>query len=256
LKLLNKDQELKLIRKLPDEVEYMDPIWLIKTGKCKVYGNLESGRLEFACVSNNFKRPNAWIYGLPESKELSEWIKLYDHKIDFIGTVSLKEIMLNKIEHKKSDYIDYHILKDRSNHPESNDSNSPVLLGKEHLHLLNNLDSGGKLFFDAWSNFNDALEESIVYGVIESDKLLSFSLTLAVTNKFMELGVWTKKSHRRKGFSFACSKALIDRIFSERKIPVWGAERGNIASMNLARKLGFQKVYEYYWVTKFTDWSD
>ena len=254
LKLLNKEEESKLIRILPDEVEYMIPIWLMKTGKCKVYRNLDSTELEFACISNNINRPDAWIYGSPESKELAEWFASYNQKIDFIGIVSLKEMMLKQVEHEKSDYIDYHILSEKSNQPEFRDSNAPILLGAEHSQLFQKLDEEGKSFFGEWSNINEALEESIIYGVTDSDKLLSFALTLAVTNEFMELGVWTKESYRRRGFSFACSNALIERIFSESKIPVWGTERGNVASMSLAKKLGFKKVHEYYWVTRFERW--
>lgn len=250
MKLLNKKEESKLIRMLPDEVEYINPIWLMKTGKCKVYGKLESSRLEFACVSNNINRPDAWIYGSPKSKELAQWVVSYNQKIDFIGSVALKEMMRKQVQHKKSDYIDYHILKNKSNLPEIRNRIAPILLGVEHSQLFRTLDEEGKSFFGEWNNIDEALEESIVYGVIESGKILSFSLTLAVTNKFMELGVWTKKSHRKKGFSFACSNTLIERIFSESKIPVWGAERGNVASMSLARKLGFKKVIEYYWVTR------
>ena len=251
MKLLDKKEASKLIRMLPDEVEYISPIWLMRTGKCKVYGNLDSGRLEFACVSNNINRPDAWIYGSPKSKELSEWVASYNQKIDFIGIIALKEMMRKQVEHKNSDYIDYHILKDKSNKQGILDRISPILLGVEHSQLFRTLDEEGKSFFGEWSSIDEALEESIVYGITKSDKLLSFSLTLAVTDKFMELGVWTKKSHRKKGFSYACSNALIERIFSENKIPVWGAMKGNVASMSLARKLGFKKVLECYWVTKF-----
>ncbi len=251
MKLLDKKEESKLIRMLPDEVEYINPIWLMKTDKCKVYGNLESGRLEFACVSNNINRPDAWIYGSPKSKELAEWVASYNQKIDFIGIIALKEMMRKQVEHNNSDYIDYHILMDKSIQPEILDRIAPILLGVEHSQLFRTLDEEGKSFFGEWSNIDKALEESIVYGVSEFGKLLSFSLTLAVTDKFMEIGVWTEKSHRKKGFSYACSNALIERIFSESKIPVWGAMKENVASMSLARKLGFKKVFECYWVTKF-----
>ena len=43
----------------------------------------------------------------------------------------------------------------------------------------------------------------------------------------------------------------LDSVFSENKIPVWGAMKENVASMSLARKLRFKKVLECYWVTKF-----
>ena len=248
MRKFNKREKDKLLRLLPDKVEYLNPIWLLSSGRCTVYGNLNKKGVEFACISSG-KRPDAWIYGSPTSEELTEWLRQYEQKVDFIGSSSLKDLLRRNVDYKKADYIDYHVFESESTELKPGNEAEVGLLGMNELESFKILDEEGKSFFDLWQSIEEALDETIVYGVIKLGKIISFALLLPVTEKYMEIGVWTKKSRRRQGLSYACSIAIIERILMEGKTPVWGAERGNIASIALAEKLGFNKVCEYYWVT-------
>ena len=250
---LTKKEELILLRRLPGEVQYLISIWLIQTDKCKTFSNPENSKLEFACISKNDRRPDVWIYGSPDSQELADWLSANQTRGDFIVDVSLKEILLQNVSNKKPDYIDYHILKPDSERSLIDLSTDVKLLDINSLELINNMDEEGKTFFYEWINIENALEESIVYGVTGKNEIQSFAMTFAVSDKYMELGVWTKKEYRRNGLSYSCSNRLIDKIISEGKIPVWGADRSNIASLRLAEKLGFEKIYEYFWVSTIED---
>lgn len=62
----------------------------------------------------------------------------------------------------------------------------------------------------------------------------------AVTETLWDAGVETAEGHRRRGHASACFRALDVYMAAAGKEPVWGAEEGNWASIELARKLGFE----------------
>ena len=62
----------------------------------------------------------------------------------------------------------------------------------------------------------------------------------AVTETLWDAGVETAEGHRRRGHASACFRSLAAYMAAGGKEPVWGAEEGNRASIELARKLGFE----------------
>jgi predicted GNAT family acetyltransferase len=62
----------------------------------------------------------------------------------------------------------------------------------------------------------------------------------AVTETLWDAGVQRAEGHRRRGHAAACFRALAAYMAAAGKEPVWGAEEGNRASIELARKLGFE----------------
>ncbi len=64
----------------------------------------------------------------------------------------------------------------------------------------------------------------------------------AVTETLRDAGVQTAEGHRRRGHASACFRALAAYMAAAGKESVWGAEEGNRASIELARKLGFEPV--------------
>ena len=71
---------------------------------------------------------------------------------------------------------------------------------------------------------------------------VSMCQATAVTETLWDAGVETAEGHRRRGHASACFRALDAYMAAVGKEPVWGVEEGNRASIELARKLGFEAV--------------
>lgn len=72
--------------------------------------------------------------------------------------------------------------------------------------------------------------------------LTSFCYCAAVTETLWDISIHTLEPYRRRGHAGLCVSYMIRRELDQQKQPVWGAEQSNVASMRLARKLGFEPV--------------
>lgn len=85
----------------------------------------------------------------------------------------------------------------------------------------------------------------------------SFSATITYQNKdiafckdngqalgIMDLDVYVDPNHRRKGLAQICVSQVIDYCIEKHILPQWGCWNVNVASCNLAQKLGFELIAE------------
>jgi|GEM_PF-6575454 len=62
------------------------------------------------------------------------------------------------------------------------------------------------------------------------------------------IGVGTHVDHRGKGLGKAVVSALLERVTKESGIPLWNCQVSNLASLKLARSVGFQEcAWTVYW---------
>ena len=86
-----------------------------------------------------------------------------------------------------------------------------------------------------------ASAQAIAVRVVEGS-VVAVCATSAVTETLWDVGVDTFEGHRRRGHAEACFRALAAHMASRGRQPVWAADEGNRASLELASKLGFQPV--------------
>ena len=93
-----------------------------------------------------------------------------------------------------------------------------------------------------WDNADDFNKRGIGFSLIHEKKPASTAYSAFIHDNFLEIGIETSENFRGKGFaSLACS-ALIDYCIENNYEPVWSCRLDNKDSMNLAEKLGFEKV--------------
>ncbi len=97
-------------------------------------------------------------------------------------------------------------------------------------------------FPDLVDELLEALEFTQVAAVIVNDRPVSFCYAGSETETLWDISIDTLPTHRQRCYAQYCVSFLIDFMARRGKQPVWGAEESNIASLNLARKLGFQPV--------------
>ncbi len=88
----------------------------------------------------------------------------------------------------------------------------------------------------------EALTFTEVAAVMVDERPVSFCYAGAETETWWDISIDTLPDYRRRGFAEQCVKFMIIHYLKLGKRPVWGAEESNIASLNLAGKLGFKPV--------------
>ena len=93
-----------------------------------------------------------------------------------------------------------------------------------------------------FATFEDLLTDGLAAGAIVDDRLVGLAHTNAVTARYADIGVATRKEFRRRGFASAAASFVARRLQERGLVPVWSAGEDNEASLALAAKLGFREV--------------
>lgn len=103
----------------------------------------------------------------------------------------------------------------------------------------------------AWGSYEAMLERGSGFGVpvLDSGRLASAAWIFDQTDRHDALAVATDSRFRRLGLGRTAAAILIEHVLRERrKIPLWSAHQGNVASHELARSLGFTRsISENLW---------
>ncbi|MCG8409826.1 MAG: GNAT family N-acetyltransferase [Bacteroidales bacterium] len=99
-----------------------------------------------------------------------------------------------------------------------------------------------------WDNAHDFDKQGVGFSLYHNNKLATTAFSAFIFDKELELGMETTPEFRGKGYAqYACS-ALIDYCLINNYEPIWACSLKNVASYNLAQKLGFipQLTLPYY----------
>lgn len=92
----------------------------------------------------------------------------------------------------------------------------------------------------AWGDFATALERGAAFGVPSRSGLAAAAWVVESDHHLDKVGVATDPRYRRLGLGRVVAAALLDAIENRRaRHPLWVANPGNVASLGLARALGF-----------------
>jgi hypothetical protein len=93
-----------------------------------------------------------------------------------------------------------------------------------------------------WSDLRELLTEGIVACAVISDRIVATALTTAYTDRYADVGVYTREGYRGRGYATAATSLVARGIQQGGRVPVWGAGENNVASRRVAEKLGFVEV--------------
>ena len=86
------------------------------------------------------------------------------------------------------------------------------------------------------------LQAGIVAGAVIGGELMAVASTWAVSERFADLAVITAGPWRDRGLATACAGLVVEDIRRSGRVPVWSTGEDNLASLRVARKLGFDEV--------------
>jgi hypothetical protein len=93
-----------------------------------------------------------------------------------------------------------------------------------------------------FGTFERLLDAGVVAGAIIGGELMAVASTWAVTDRYADLSVVTTGPWRGRGLVTACAGLVVVDIRRSGRVPVWSTGEDNVASLRVARKLGFEEV--------------
>jgi len=94
------------------------------------------------------------------------------------------------------------------------------------------------------------LEEGFVACAIVTGEVAAIAHTSARTDRYADIGVFTKEEWRRRGFVTAAASIVAKQIQAAGQIPTWSTGEDNFASFRVAQKLGFIEVSRRTYIIK------
>ncbi len=100
----------------------------------------------------------------------------------------------------------------------------------------------------------DRIESGHVAGVVEAGQLVALALTFAITARHTDIGVATHPDWRGRGYGTNVAARVATAVLADGRTPVWSCGGTNLASMAIARRLGFEEVLRRVYL--IPEWDD
>ena len=94
------------------------------------------------------------------------------------------------------------------------------------------------------------IEEGAVAGAVVDGRIVGTAQTAAITDRYADIGVSTDERWRGRGFATAAASIVARRVQETGRTPVWSCGEDNMASLRVARKLGFEEVSRLTYVIR------
>ena len=93
-----------------------------------------------------------------------------------------------------------------------------------------------------WGDLRTSLIEGLAAGAIAQGKVVAASFVAARGERYVDIGIYVLENYKRRGLATAAASLVARSLQGDGLIPVWSCGSDNIASLKLARKLGFGEV--------------
>ncbi len=95
------------------------------------------------------------------------------------------------------------------------------------------------------AGFEDAetlLREGFAAGAVLDNEVRSIVMTSALTREFADVGGRTLEPYRRRGYATAGLSLVAEKVQERGLTPIWSTGETNLASLGVAKKVGFEEV--------------
>ena len=99
----------------------------------------------------------------------------------------------------------------------------------------------------SWQSKDAFIKNGFGYFLIEDGRIAACAFSSGVPGEYVDIGVETAEEYRGKGYGRIVAAAMVKETLRRGKIPVWGCDTKNEASMRLALSLGFEIVGTHPW---------
>jgi RimJ/RimL family protein N-acetyltransferase len=110
---------------------------------------------------------------------------------------------------------------------------------------LKNVDQVLGWILSFWHSTQDFTRTGFGFCLIQGETILSWCLSVFASENEFELGLATDAAYRKQGLATLTASACIDHCTTHQLTPLWHCWDGNLPSIAVAEKVGFEKTLEY-----------
>jgi RimJ/RimL family protein N-acetyltransferase len=96
-----------------------------------------------------------------------------------------------------------------------------------------------------WHSLRDFVGTGFGFCVVRDGTILSWCLSVFVSDENFEFGIATAPDHRRKGLATLAAAACVEHCVENHRIPHWHCWEDNVPSIKVAEKVGFENPTLY-----------
>lgn len=236
---LKVDEVRRLLQAIDETPETVVPIHLLRHGTCQAYAVRDAGSPDALVVQADFLPEEPFGLGT-DAQSLWDLLRRIDGWtcVEVAPTVAPRlGALMSEDTGKRVRYYEgvYHTL----TRPARVFENPAVRrLTIDDIDLLKVCGLDGAEF----GGLSRLLREGVVAGAAVDGQVVGTARTSAVTDQFADIGVETHEAWRGRGFATAAASVVARRVQEQGRIPVWSCGEDNVASLRIARKLGFEEV--------------
>jgi GNAT superfamily N-acetyltransferase len=202
-------------------------------GECELFGLDKQNGLAFVINSSVFGLVS--VVGHPAMNAIENAVAGIHNQSLVLATPDNCRHVSQALPGWKSDSARIHLLADSSQLPAPDETVVRLLLPAE-------LDTAALLPTDLKEELRNASRYSPIAAALVEGLPVSFCYAAAETESLWGISIDTLARYRNRGYAGLCVSHMVKLMSGRGKRPVWGAEESNIASIRLARKLGFEPV--------------
>ncbi len=99
----------------------------------------------------------------------------------------------------------------------------------------------------SWHSKDAFFRNGFGYFLVEDGQMAACAFSSGISRDYVDIGVETEEKYRGKGYGKLVATAMIKETLRRGKIPVWGCDTRNEASMKLAMSVGFEITGTHPW---------
>jgi RimJ/RimL family protein N-acetyltransferase len=229
----------RLLRRLPDIPRFAETRGMLRAGTCEVIGLRERDDLAFvARETNPSDVQRVCVVGRPDAGAIRSATE--------IGGPLLIIVAPEDAAHVRAFLPDWTVSRavlhtlDPSVRPEFSPNDHLRTFGTADLDLIRD-----EMPPDLGPWLDSVVERDGARIAYWADgKPVSFCCCTEPTESLWNVAIDTLPRYQRRGYATRCAAWMIHHMRDRGLEPVWGAEADNVASLGLARRLGFRPVDE------------
>jgi len=226
---MNSEDAAALLSAIPDTPRH------VEARSCLIAGTADllywhEQPFDYALINRN--TGTLFVHGAPEAEIISGWAKGVKPEMELVGDEAHAEAL--KAELSGWDYYPA-ILFRLADPVDAPDEGETAWLSLKDIRTV---------------KMPEVVREEILVGAVtgrvacslENGRPVSFCYAGAVTETLFDIAIDTLSGFRRKGHARRAAALMISEMTGRGLAPVWGAVEGNIASIKVAKALGFEPV--------------
>lgn len=238
MKTIDKKRKHDLARSLPDIPRWVETRSMLMSGDCELVGPIESAPPAF--IVRRLRTGLMAVVGLPSPGSISS---AADGCETILAPPETTEHVLRALDGWTAAKALLHL---------PGESPFPLPDPRMDIRMIGaaELERGREIPPELREELLDACSVSPVAAVFSGSEPVSFCYPTAITETLWDVSIDTLRQYRNRGYARAAVLSMIEFMRISGRRPVWGAEVSNLASIGLARKLGFVVVDELNVIVK------